>query len=183
MRRDLERDGEHVNQGFPQREHPQPDETFEKFWKFVEMTENEYDWELDAALPVEHEREKRPRTRTHITTPTTTTKGWGFVAESSDSVAPPKVAARTFTVHEGPYAARLWVARQQVTTRHDQHKDETKFTASRLTSTGIQTWQRSGFSKPQIHEEVVDEDDKTLSDNNIQKEIAHVVNTVEVETS
>ena len=50
-------------------------------------------------------------------------------------MAPPRVPARTPTVHGSPNAGRPWVARQQVTTRHDQDEDETKFTGSRLTST------------------------------------------------
>ena len=41
-----------------------------------------------------------------------------------DSVAPPWVPARTPTVHGRPYAGRLWVVRQHVTTRHEQRRDQ-----------------------------------------------------------
>ena len=63
-------------------------------------------------------------------------KGWRFVTESSSSlcgtpVGPGKDTHGTW----GPVRGKAVRARQQVTTRHDQDNDETKFAVSRLTST------------------------------------------------
>ena len=98
-----------------------------------------------------NERQIRPRTRTrqphYITTPTRV----GALSQSHPGLCGTPVGPGKDTNGTRGPAGRLWVARQQVTTRHDQDKDETKFTAStsddeHLNTNMVRAWRRLDFA-------------------------------------